>query len=69
MLTWIVSCCAVLFMVLVGSAGYVAVFVRDAAQRADAYKVLKLLVGIVVGTGGTGGALSLVAKLHDLGHW
>jgi hypothetical protein len=56
-------------MVLLGSAGYVAVFVRDAAQRADAYKVLKLLMGIIAGTGGAGGVLSLVTKLHELGLW
>ncbi|MEU0791680.1 hypothetical protein ABZ342_16545 [Amycolatopsis sp. NPDC005961] len=69
MLSWIVTWCTVLFTALLGSSGYVAVFVRDAAQRADAYRVLKLLTGIIAGAGGGGGLLQLVVKLHGLGPW
>lgn len=64
MLTWIIACYAALFFTLLGSAGYVALFVSEAAHRSDAYKVLKLLMAVA---GGTGGLLSLVGNLHELG--
>ncbi|MFG1646585.1 hypothetical protein ACGFMK_40455 [Amycolatopsis sp. NPDC049252] len=67
MLTWIIACIAALFLALLGSAGYVALFVRDAVHRADAYKVLKLVMTVAIGAGGTSGLLSLVRNLHELG--
>ncbi|MEV6824779.1 hypothetical protein [Amycolatopsis sp. NPDC051102] len=51
MFTWIIACWAVLSMLLSASAGFAALFVRDPARRADAYKVLKLLVGVRSGDG------------------
>ncbi|VVJ22605.1 Uncharacterised protein [Amycolatopsis camponoti] len=67
MLAWILGGYAVLFLLLLGCAGYVAVFVDDPDQRADAYKVLKLLTGIVLGSGGAGGLVGLLLKLHEMG--
>lgn len=64
MLTVLVAVFACLLMALLLCAGGVAVFVKDSARRADAYKVLKLLTYFV---GGSGGAVGLLAKLHEMG--
>jgi hypothetical protein len=64
MLVWIVGCYAVLALAIIGSAAFVAVFVPDDNQRRDAYKVLKLMLGAITGTGGL---LALVVKLHEAG--
>lgn len=40
---------------------------KEAARRADAYKVLKLLAVYVAGTGGAGGLISGLVKLHEMG--
>jgi hypothetical protein len=54
--TWIIACWAVLSMILLGSACFTALFVRDPGRRADAYKVLKLLLSRRSGDGpGTAG--------------
>jgi hypothetical protein len=66
-LAWILGGYAVLFLLLLGCAGSVAVFVDDPGRRADAYKVLKLLTGIVLGTGGAGGFVGVLIKLHEMG--
>ncbi|WIX91322.1 hypothetical protein [Amycolatopsis sp. DG1A-15b] len=67
MLAWILGGYAVLFLLLLGCAGFVAVLVNDPDRRADAYKVLRLLTGIVLGSGGAGGLVGLLIKLHELG--
>ncbi|VVJ22765.1 Uncharacterised protein [Amycolatopsis camponoti] len=67
MLAWILGGYAVLFLLLLGCAGFVALFVNDPDKRADAYKVLKLLTGIVLGSGGAGGLVGLLLKLHEMG--
>jgi hypothetical protein len=63
-LVWIVGCYAVLALAIIGSAAFVAVFVPNDSQRRDAYKVLKLMLGAITGTGGL---LALVVKLHEAG--
>lgn len=57
---------ACLLMALLLCAGYVAVFVKDAAQRADAFKVLKLITYVVFGSGGTGGLIAVAIKLFGM---
>lgn len=62
-LTWILWGYALLALVIIGSAAFVAVFVPDGSQRRDAYKVLKLMLGALT----TGGFLALLVKLHEAG--
>lgn len=64
MLAWILGGYAVMFLLLLGCAGFVAVLVDDADRRGDAYKVLKLLTSIVFGSGGL---VALLIKLHEMG--
>jgi hypothetical protein len=66
-LTILVAVFGFLLIVLWGCAGVVALFVDDAARRADAYKVLKLLAGLVGGSGGVAGLITGLVKLHELG--
>jgi hypothetical protein len=63
-ITWILWCYAVLALAIIGSAAFVAVFVPDSSQRRDAYKVFKLMLGALTGTGGL---LALLVKLHESG--
>jgi hypothetical protein len=51
-LIWSIGCYALLALAIIGWAAYVAVFVHDPRQRQDAYKVLKLMLGAITGTGG-----------------
>lgn len=64
MLEWILGCYAVLSLVIIWRAAVVAITVPDAERRRDAYKVLKLMMGALTGTGGL---IALLVKLHDLG--
>jgi hypothetical protein len=63
-LVWILWCYAVLALIIIGSAAFVAVFISDGSQRRDAYKVLKLMLGALTGTGGL---LALLVKLYEAG--
>jgi hypothetical protein len=62
--TWLLGGYAVLFAALISCAAYVALFVRDKQRRADAYRVLKLILGTATGTGTMAAAL---VRLHDAG--
>jgi hypothetical protein len=61
---WLIGSYATVGLVLFGCAGYVAVWVKDRLQRADAYRVLKLVIGALTGTGGL---IALVLRLHETG--
>jgi hypothetical protein len=64
MWNWLIGSYAAVVLALLCCAGLVAVWVPDAQQRADAYRVLKLVVGAVTGTGGV---VALVLQLHEVG--
>jgi hypothetical protein len=64
MVGWLIGGYALLVLCLMGFAGFVAVWVRDTRQRADAYRVLKLVIGAVAGSGGL---LVVILKLAELG--
>ncbi|PRY46165.1 hypothetical protein CLV43_101436 [Umezawaea tangerina] len=61
---WFFSAYAIFTLTVAGYAARAAVSYTDASQRADAYKVLKLIWGM--GTG-TGGLIGLVIKAHESG--
>ena len=66
MWVWLVVGYAALVFVLIGCAGFVALFVSDEKRRTMAYDVLKLL--LKVATGGTG-VVTVVLKFHQAGLW
>jgi len=61
---WLIGGYATLVAVWISCAVYVALFVRDKQRRADAYRVLKLIIGTATGTGGLVAAL---VRLHETG--
>lgn len=61
--TVLIGVYATLLLCLLGLAGYVAIWVRNAGQRADAYRVLKL---VLAATAGAGGLLALLVRLAEL---
>jgi len=64
MWTWLLAGYACLLLLLATCAGLIAVFVPNAYHRADAYRVLKLVLGV---TTGTGGLITAAIKMHELG--
>lgn len=64
MWAWLMGGYAVLLFVLIGTASYVALFVPDAARRADAYRVLKLVLAAATGASGV---LAGIVKLRQTG--
>lgn len=64
MWNWLIGSYAAVMLALLACAGFVAVWMQNAQQRADAYRVLKLVVGAVTGTGGV---VALALRLHDAG--
>lgn len=64
MWNWLIGSYAAVVLALLCCAGLVAVWVPNAQQRADAYRVLKLVIGAVTGTGG---AIALTLPLHKAG--
>ncbi len=61
---WLIGSYAAVVLALLCCAGLVAVWVPNAQQRADAYRVLKLVVGAATGTGGV---IALTLRLHEAG--
>jgi hypothetical protein len=61
-LTALIVVFTLLLMGLWACAGVVALFVKDAVRRADAYK---LLAGLVAGSGGAGGLITAAIKLQQ----
>lgn len=64
MWNWLIGSYAAVVLALLGCAGLVAVWMQNAQQRADAYRVLKLVVGAVTGTSGV---IALTFRLHEMG--
>lgn len=64
MWNWLIVSYAAVALALLCSAGVVAVWVPNVQQRADAYRVLKLVVGAVTGTGGV---IALTLRLQEVG--
>ncbi|WP_033289075.1 hypothetical protein [Amycolatopsis jejuensis] len=59
---WMVAPFLGLFFVLVGRAGLAALFQNSSARRRDAYRVLKLLIGVVSASG-----IAILTSLHEAG--
>ncbi|AHH98582.1 hypothetical protein [Kutzneria albida] len=55
---------AALLTLLIGFSGFVAVWVADPRKRADAYRVLKLVLTAVTGAGGV---TAVIVRLHEAG--
>jgi len=64
LMSWLIIGYAVLVALLIGCAGYVALFVADEKRREMAFRVLKL---VWVTATGTSGVLAVALKLHDAG--
>jgi hypothetical protein len=52
MVRWLLGAYAVAVLLILVTAAFVALVVRDPQHRADGYKVLKLTLGAVTGTAG-----------------
>ncbi|KOV87577.1 hypothetical protein [Nocardia sp. NRRL S-836] len=64
MWAWLIGGYAVVLALLIGFAGFVASWVDDEKKRADAFKVVKLLVVAVTGSGGL---FAAAMALHQAG--
>jgi len=64
MWTWLLASYACLLLLLATFAGLIAVFVPNAHHRADAYRVLKLALGVATGTGGL---ITAAIKMYEHG--
>jgi hypothetical protein len=63
---WIAGGYAITTVVLVCYATHVALAKPDRRHRADAYRVLKLLMTTV---GGSAGLIGVLVRLHEVGIW
>ncbi|GHH59674.1 hypothetical protein [Lentzea cavernae] len=64
MWAWLIGGYAVVFAMLIAFTGFVASFVECAKKRADAYKVLRLVLTAVTGTTGL---FAVGMALHQAG--
>jgi len=66
MWAWLVGAYAVLVFVLIGCAGFVALFVQDEHRSKNAYRVLRLVLTSLTGAASLAAALM---KLHQADTW
>ena len=63
MFEWLAGAYAVMMFTLIGSAGYIALWVSDNRRREDGYRVLRLLLS----AGTVSGIFWLLVRLHQMG--